>query len=460
MNAGDFHKLNAYILRTTGMNIPDSNVSTVENFIKKHLEDRSLDLSSYLNLLEGDPVERDLFFNSITINETYFFREEKQFRALRDFFIPSWNREGGPPLQLWSASCSSGEEPLSLYALFEKFSRRPFALSASDISGRMLDLFNAGLYRYSAFRNDGAELRDLLDKAIDIREEKGFSVKRDVLDSIGKMQLNVFSDRFDLLPDMDLIFLRNTLIYMSPDNKKKIISRLAGKLKEGGVLFLSVSETALISDPGLKLEEWNGVYFFRKKKVNLPEKENLPVIPPSGKKSGTGVGLPDLPDGDLALCRRINRYRGQGKICPPEESGLVCRYVYLASLVEKQFLEEAGKYLTDNREDLSRYGGVFHFYSGYLAYSKGLNAEAASRFRTALGTCSALWPAGYYLLRSGGTDLGNEERSGILKTVLEQIRRYIEADRYDFQFLLEGFNARYFELICSRELEQLASGRV
>lgn len=455
MNVGDFHKLNAYILRSTGMNIPDSNVSTVESFVGARLVENALDLPSYLSLLERDSNERNLFFNSITINETYFFREEKQFKALRDYLIPLWNRAGGLPLQLWSASCSSGEEPLSLNALFTHFSRRPFILTASDISGRMLELFSTGAYRFSAFRNDGAEFRELLDRAIDLRKEKSFTVDRAVLNTIGKKQINVFSDSLEGLPDMDLIFFRNTLIYMSPDNKKKIVRRIAGKLKEDGVLFLSVSETALISHPDLALEEWNGVYFFRKKAVQqfvapgksasaAPKRRPLPPECPSR-----------LPDGDLALCRRINRYREKGQDCPSDEGKLVCQFVNLSLLMENQLLDRAEKILADHRE-LIRYGGLFHFFSGYIAYSKGCNSEAAEQFRSSLLACPSLWPAGYYLLRSAGSDLALEERLKILKTILEQIRRYIDADLYDFHFLLEGFNARYFELICNRELEQFA----
>nr|WP_246434079.1 CheR family methyltransferase [Spirochaeta isovalerica] len=425
------------------------------------MEEQALDLPAYLNLLDRDLGERDLFFNSITINETYFFREEKQFKALRDFFIPRWNERGGEPLRLWSASCSSGEEPLSLYALLKEFSRRPFTLTASDISGRMLEVFSRGSYRYTAFRHDGEEFRDLLDRAIKDREEKSFSVEGAVLEEIDRKQINVFSDSFDGLPDMDLIFFRNTLIYMSPDNKKKIIGRLAGKLKEEGVLFLSVSETALISDPALELEEWHGVYFFRKK-APLKVAEKTAPVPASSARGSVSLETAvrhRLPEDDLELCRRINRYRGRGKICPPEDSGLVCQYVNLAAAVENQDLEEASEFLGKDRE-LSRFPGLFHFFSGYLAYSKGCNEEAAAHFRSSVEACPKLWPSRYYLLRSGGRELNKEEKLENLEAALEQIRRYISADRYDFQFLLEGFNARYFELICNREREQLASGSV
>lgn len=456
MNPGDFHRLNTFILRTTGMNVPDSNISTVQSFTEGKLKELGIPLAVYLDRLLEDEKELFSFFSAITINETYFFREEKQFAFLRDTLIPFWNDTSREELNLWSASCSSGEEALSLHALMKEYCRRPFRIWASDISRSMLGQFEKGVFRTAAFRTDGKSLAGLMDKVIIRRGEKDFTVDSRIISQISRKTINIFRDDLDGIPPMDFIFFRNTMIYMSPANKVKIAGRLALKLKPRGVLLLSVSETPLVSHPLLALEQKGDVFYFRRKPEDSPV--GVKTIPIPVKTDGKVIARPvvtPVKKGELEMCVAIAESMRSDRKSFPGDPGSLASFLKVVELLEEQSLEEAEK-LLEQDPALREYPGLRSFFTGYISYSLRRPEKGCTGFRDALREEPALWPARYYMIRCAGNEMGVGDRERELKRILGDIALYIESGRFDFQFLLEGFNARYFEMICLRELEELS----
>jgi len=126
--------------------------------------------------------------------------------------------------------------------------------------------------------------------------------------------------------------------------------------------------------------------------------------------------------------------------------------------LENQELEKAER-LLNKAPGFKISPALYNFFRGYLDFSRQKNISAARYFRKALEFETELWPARFYLFRSVGKNQEEKEQMKELTEILKEIKEYINENRFDFQFMLEGFNARYFQLICNKELEWLKAGR-
>lgn len=204
----------------------------------------------YLRNGQGGDDEFACVIDELTTNETYFFRERRQLDALVHEIIPEIllrKRRAGitTPVNIWSAGCSSGEEPLSIVMLALEANLRPgidFRVIASDISSNMLQKSRVGLYREASFRETEPRLRakyfsekDNLNKISDtVRKEIDF------------IQINLIDrSKVELLGAMDTIVCRNVIIYFDLDTKKQVIGTFHDKLAPGGYLLLGHSESLI-----------------------------------------------------------------------------------------------------------------------------------------------------------------------------------------------------------------------
>lgn len=193
--------------------------------------------------------ELSLLIDELTTNETYFFRERKQLRALAEEIVPELlerNRAVGKgPVRIWSAGCSSGEEPYSIVMLCEERgmkSGEDFHVYGSDICRPMLQKARRGIYRHSAFRETESEL------AVKYFEEKEglFHLSDAIKKKVDFIHLNFLdSERTALLGTMDVILCRNVIIYFNPETKKQVINTFFEKLNSGGYLLLGHAESLI-----------------------------------------------------------------------------------------------------------------------------------------------------------------------------------------------------------------------
>ncbi len=194
--------------------------------------------------------ERELMIDAITTNETRFFREPKQFEFLEQRAIPVWKseaREGvrTKTLRLWSAGCSSGEEPYSLAMTMAGNLPREagweVTILATDVSTRMLDRARTAIY--------------VIEKAGEIPEcllrnhmLKGYAEQAGKMKVMPEIRQMVEFERLNLMQDaypgavFDAIFCRNVLIYFDLATKSKVVERLTQCLDERGLLFLGQAE--------------------------------------------------------------------------------------------------------------------------------------------------------------------------------------------------------------------------
>jgi chemotaxis protein methyltransferase CheR len=215
---------------------------------------RELELSSFSayhsRIRNGGMGEDELphLIDELTTNETYFFREYNQLRALVDEIFPELQQQQarqGRAINVWSAGCSSGEEPYTIAMLAREAGLQPgkdVRIYASDISRRMLRKARGGAYREASFRDTDPSLREKYfhekDRTWQIRDE----IKRDV----DFIHLNLLDrSRIALLGTLDVILCRNVIIYFDLETKSEVIQMFYEKLRPGGHLLLGHSESLI-----------------------------------------------------------------------------------------------------------------------------------------------------------------------------------------------------------------------
>jgi chemotaxis protein methyltransferase CheR len=175
-------------------------------------------------------------------NETYFFRERAQLKALCGTILTEL-QSVAPRLRIWSAACSSGEEPYSLaMSLLEtgRISDANISIKATDISPRVLDLCARGFYRALSFR---ATEPAMVQKYFTVSGD-GFTVSERVKRLVQFSSLNLMDDRRVAgHGPFDVIFCRNVLIYFDKATQKRVVESFARALRPGGYLFLGHAES-------------------------------------------------------------------------------------------------------------------------------------------------------------------------------------------------------------------------
>jgi chemotaxis protein methyltransferase CheR len=459
-----------FIKETTGITVPEVQKTAVRQFVAKYLEQTGLNGEGYCAHLQSNRSEFDELMQIVTINETYFFREEKHFLFLKDILIPELKgRIPKEPVNIWSASCSSGEEALSLYALFRALMPSGgFTVFGSDISREMLDKFQSGLFRNSAFRGDGNPFHPLIKELAHQTSPLLWNVSSEHIQAIRKLKINLFNDSLDALPPMDIIFLRNTLIYMSPENKTIAIDRIAGKLREGGILILSSSEVPVISHPSLTVVSRGNIYYFQKtdprslSQATLKENLKKAVLKKTAAPKAAPVPVPVRKDPPLAqlteelVCRSIAMMLNNRLYDPsPTEESRIARFILI--LLKELEENRAGRVLELIEGERKIPPSLEFYLRGYAHYHREEGESSRKNFRRALGYNSRLWPARYYLVKT--LEKGSPEKQSLLRALEVQIEEYIGDHRYDYQFLLDGFNAQYFLLIVRDMRKSLSTER-
>jgi chemotaxis protein methyltransferase CheR len=186
----------------------------------------------------------------ITTNKTDFFREAAHFRFLKDEFLPSYQATTrSNNLNIWSAGCSTGEEPYTLVMVLEEYKKRhpeiAYRLLASDISIRAIQRAFQGIYEASRTETIPFDLK----RQYFLRSQtdpKLVRVKPLYRKSIQYKRINLTEDHYGLLRhDFDIIFCRNVLIYFDKKKQEEVIRRFCDHLKPGGLLFLGHSESIM-----------------------------------------------------------------------------------------------------------------------------------------------------------------------------------------------------------------------
>ncbi|OBS09785.1 CheR family methyltransferase [Acidihalobacter prosperus] len=231
---------------------------------------REAGLPSISALLARLPHDRELARQAVeamTTNETSWFRDQHPYNSLRDQILPELARKGSP-IRIWSAACSSGQEPYSLSMTVDESLRTHPGLPlsnvqiiATDVSKQILDEAKVGSY------DSFSMMRGLTDD----QRQRYFVNKGERWEIAPKVRARVSFREYNLMQSyatlgrFDVIFCRNVLIYFSATAKEDILRRLGQALNPGGYLFLGAAETASSASDLLELVRFSPGSAYRRR---------------------------------------------------------------------------------------------------------------------------------------------------------------------------------------------------
>ncbi len=242
-----FREFREYIYDKCGIFIADNKKYLIENRLSRIIQEKRLDsYEAYLNLLRVSTNGNELtrLFDAVTTNETYFFREFQQIELFVEQLIPNImkHKNGTGKLKIWSAACSTGEEPYTVaMMMMEKFiSPDRFEIHASDLSESVLASAKSGVFNSYSVRN----ISEAYMNKYFVSTGQSFSLKDTVRNKVAFRKANLINNMdMRALRGMDVIFCRNVLIYFDLKAKQKVISNLYDSLTPGGYLFIGASES-------------------------------------------------------------------------------------------------------------------------------------------------------------------------------------------------------------------------
>jgi len=240
---------------------------SLQTKIETRLKELGLSPWEYCGYIRMESGEWDKLIELITINETYFFREENLLNEFRKVILPQYvDRTPENPLRIWSAACSTGEEPYTIMMLIEEsklIEKGAVQIIASDINKKVLNKARNGVYKKKSL-----SFRRMPIGAYDkffVELEEDYKVKDSIRETIDFRHINLLDNNIrSKIEKVDIIFCRNVLIYFDDNAIKKIINAFYDILNPGGYLFLGHAETITGLHTGFETVLTSSVYYYRK----------------------------------------------------------------------------------------------------------------------------------------------------------------------------------------------------
>lgn len=448
----------ALLEATTGLATSEPNRSHLRRAIMRESKALGRQPEALLRSCAADPRVLQRMIDAAMIGETYFFRESGQFTYLHQTILPALLR-GRSEITVWSASCSTGEEAISLAVVLREAARAngspAIRVHATDIRSNIGDRLHSGRYPASALRRDGSEFHDLLrSQYVAETDECTLLISRELLDLIQVGTVNLFSDPVERLPDnVDVVFFRNTLIYAPEKNRDHIISRVVSRIRPGGHLFLANSELPFVTHPDLDLVEGDGAYCFAKRS---PE-----VTAPVATTSRPATPEPHEPR-PMKEPRKapttaevVAEIQTPGRATAPVVAQAARVVAGLFRELDDGRREETARY----REELWEIGvepALLHYCTAWTGYSAGDADAALNAFQAAVTADESLWPAHFY----GARLLETRDRSAARDAFAACIRGIEHHPGVDYRFLIGGFEPAQIRSLCVRSIERIDAEHV
>jgi chemotaxis protein methyltransferase CheR len=255
MSPKDFERLSEFIVTHCGIKMPPAKKIMLESRLQKRL--RTMGLSSfrdYCDFIFGSPEgagELVHMIDAVTTNKTDFFREPAHFQYLTESALPEFLNEYMNGVKkkftVWSAGCSSGEEPYTLAIVLNEFaSEHPdfqYAVLATDISTKVLEKARLGIYDQHLVSGIPLALKQKYFLKSKDRDKALVRVVPELRSRISFQRINLMDEHLMIPEPADAVFCRNVIIYFERATQQKLLHRLCKCLKTGGHLFLGHSET-------------------------------------------------------------------------------------------------------------------------------------------------------------------------------------------------------------------------
>lgn len=299
MQPAELELFRGYLAEASGLHFDQNNLVLLERGLLRRMRAVKardfVDYFKYLKTYHESRTELKKLLGLLTVGETYFFRYMAHYEALAESVLPEIierNRKHRC-LRIWSAGCSTGEEPYSIaMLLMERFPElRGWSLTilATDINKQALNTARKGLYRDRSLR----ATEEVYQKKYFSAVEGGYVVDPAVMKRVSFRYLNLIVDPYPSpktsTEGMDLIFCRNVMIYFQPETTRQVVNRLADCLRPGGYLFLGHSESLSQVSRRFERVQYGSGFFYRLSALPKPESSEPQPIRPTRE-----VGMPPV----------------------------------------------------------------------------------------------------------------------------------------------------------------------
>lgn len=243
--------------RKTGIDLGQYKEAQMKRRLTSLREKRGFsDFDSYFEAMLKDQVLFDELLERMTINVSEFYRNPKRWEVLEKKIFPRLLKEN-KRLKVWSAACSTGEEPYTLAIILSNFMPiSQVSVFATDIDKVILERAKNGFYMDRSLKDVP---QDILKKYF-TKEALGYRINDEIKNTVTFKQQNLLADRYET--GYDLIVCRNVMIYFTEEAKNQLYHKFSNALKPGGVLF--VGSTEQIFNPGNYGFETEDTFFYRK----------------------------------------------------------------------------------------------------------------------------------------------------------------------------------------------------
>lgn len=262
LSVKSFHRFANYITRELGIKMPESKMTMVQSRLlrrARELQLGSIDEYGDYFFNDSNDEEREFFINAITTNKTDFFREPEHFDFLVKTALP--NLLAGADLRMsrlnvWSAACSSGEEPYTLAMILSEYALKSpglnFAILGTDISTKVLDQGRRAVYEEAQAAPVPAALRQKYLLRSKDRSSGQVRISPALRNKVSFHRLNFMSDSYRIQDTFDIVFCRNVLIYFDRKTQESVICKICQNINPGGYLFVGHSESLTGMDVPVK----------------------------------------------------------------------------------------------------------------------------------------------------------------------------------------------------------------
>ena len=244
----DFHRLRDIVYNEAGIKLSDVKKILMQSRLMKRLRELRLDSFSeyYDYLVENYEDEKINFINLITTNKTDFFRENDHFEFMKNVVLPEFEKRGVKELRIWSAGCSTGEEPYTIAMVTNEFfsskNSPEILILATDIDTQVLQKAKDGIYPEDHLATVDRNYVKKYFTAGTGENEGLFRVNNSLKQLVYFRRLNLLQDEYPMKKKFDIIFCRNVIIYFDRETQKKLFGKFYHYLKDDGYLLIGHSE--------------------------------------------------------------------------------------------------------------------------------------------------------------------------------------------------------------------------
>lgn len=260
MTDEDFDKLSKFVYQQSGIKMPPIKRIMLQSRLQKRLRELKIEsFKEYADFVfspEGQKNEIIHMLDVVSTNKTDFFREPVHFDFMNETVLPEFIASSNKLFKIWSAGCSSGEEPYTIAITLNEFKRNhpkfSYSILGTDISTQILQQAAMAIYKEERIVNIPLEIKKRYFLRSKDRENKTVRVVKELRNTVRYQRLN-FMDESYTIPDVfDVVFCRNVLIYFNRDTQAEVIMKLCQKIKSGGYLIIGHSESIIGLDLPLK----------------------------------------------------------------------------------------------------------------------------------------------------------------------------------------------------------------